>query len=497
MIKVFTVAWLLAFIGRAEIVSAGEFFRSLIEGNDASSSEQEEDNGRNVATQENLFTPYAKSSNSKPSGTKVAVNKALPAVVSISTVSEVNSPFMNDPLFSFFFNGGLQPKALRGGGSGVIVDPRGYVVTCAHVVDRAKVVTVTVTNIGTFKAKVIFSDPSLDLAVLQLTTGRFKGELPFCKISEDLVEIGDKVVAIGNAFGLGLTVTRGIVSATLRIIDGRVVCQTDASVNPGNSGGPVLNRDGDLAGIASAIYSRHGGFIGIGFFVPGMAVRYVVNRAIHKAKESVAPFQVASLDPSVVAALHDKGLPIQGGCEVVRIVDSSTGIKPRDVILSVAGLSMPCKEVLSFYTKMIPVGTQYQVHYIKADDLSGDRLPEIRTILVEAKEKKASSAAKGVTLQGKHILHNVVVADLTDDIATRMNIDSTEGGAVVVKAPEGSIVCESDIILGCNQEKVTCVDDLKLALEKGINGYMLQMRRGSTVLMMQGSTGVPQQSDMF
>jgi S1-C subfamily serine protease len=499
--KVFAITCLLAFGSGIGTAVRADLFNSLIDGEEASSHEQGTMTKPAPATAsgpyEGFAAPRASASDSKSSGTKVAVKKALPAVVSISTISEVNSPFMNDPLFAFFFNGGLQPKALRGGGSGVIVDPRGYVVTCAHVVDRAKVVTVTVTNIGTFKAKVIFSDPSIDLAVLRLMTGRFKGDLPFCKISDELVEIGDKVVAIGNAFGLGLTVTRGIVSATLRIIDGRVVCQTDASVNPGNSGGPVLNRDGDLAGIASAIYSRHGGFIGIGFFVPGMAVRYVVNRAINKAKEALIPFQVASLDPSVVAALHDKGLPIQGGCEVVRVLDQSTKIQPHDVIVSAAGLSMPCKEVLGFFTKMIPIGTQYQVHYIKADDLSGDRVPTIRSALVDAKEKQAPVSPKGVTLQGKHILHDVVVSDLTDDIAVRLNIDSSEGGAVVMAAPEGSVVRKSDIILSCNQEKITCVDDLKIALEKRSNGYMLQMRRGSAVLVMQGSTGGSLQSDMF
>jgi serine protease Do len=410
-------------------------------------------------------------------------------VVSIHTVSKFNNPLLEDPMFALFFGGGLQPKGMHGGGSGVIVDPRGYVVTCAHVVARATVIRVTIANVGTFKAEVVYSDQSLDLAVLRLQLGNFKGDLPFCEIANELTEIGDDVIAMGNAFSLGLTVTRGIVSAIYRIIEGRVVFQTDAAINPGNSGGPVLNRDGRLIGIASAIYSRHGSFIGIGFFVPWMAVRFVMNRAINRAKDAVVPFQVSALEHSVVAALHDRGAPIYGGCEVGRVFDHSSGIKPRDVILSVANMPATRPELFSFFVRMIPVGTQYQIQYIKADDLTGDGRPRIQTVIVEAKAKEevVAKVANGVKLQDKHILNDVVVADA----------DVQEGGVVVLAAPEGSVVCKGDVIIVCNHEKISCVADLESALNKASNSYMLQMKRQNAIIMLQGTTADSQRSEMF
>jgi serine protease Do len=418
------------------------------------------------------------------SKTSIAVKRALPAVVSINTISEAASPFFNDPLFGFFFGAvGPQHRTMRGGGSGVIVDPRGYVVTCAHVVDKAKVINVTLDNMETFKAKVIFADPSLDLAVLQLNLGESKTKLPHLDVQSSPVEIGDKVLAIGNAFGIGQTVTRGIVSASYRVLDGRVVFQTDSAVNPGNSGGPILTQDGDIAGIASAIYSKTGAFHGLGFFVPAVAVKYIVDRAINGAKGAKPPVKVRPVDTSIILALNDRGLSIIGGSEVAHVYDASSGIQVNDIILSVAGKPVPSKEMFDFFIKMTTIGEKYEITYLKADEITSEQTPVVHKVTVTAQEQTDAQATDGTTLTGDHMLSGVVVADLTPDLADSLELDPKQTGVVVLKAPEGSIVSASDVIVGLDNTAVSCVKALvEILNKKSERGYCITIKRGQSLI---------------
>ena len=219
------------------------------------------------------------------------VKKAAPAVVNIYTRKVVRtrsySPLFDDPFFRRFFGDTLRgvpaptrKRVQNSLGSGVIVDGSGTVVTNHHVIAGADDVTVVLADRREFDAKIIGSDERTDLAVLKIDTA---GEvLPSLKFRDsDDIEVGDLVLAIGNPFGVGQTVTSGIVSAIARtnvgISDLGSFIQTDASINPGNSGGALVTMDGRLVGINSAIYSKGGGSVGIGFAIPANMVRTVID----------------------------------------------------------------------------------------------------------------------------------------------------------------------------------------------------------------------------
>ena len=221
------------------------------------------------------------------------VRKVAPAVVNIYTkrvVRQRQSIFANDPFFRRFFGkefGVPQNRVQNSLGSGVIVRPEGIIVTNQHVIDEADQITVVLSDRREMEASLILSDEKTDLAILRVDT---KGEpLPFLKVSDsDELEVGDLVLAIGNPFGVGQSVTSGIVSALARTAEGisdfNFFIQTDAAINPGNSGGALITMDGRLVGINTAIYSRSGGSVGIGFAIPSNMVATVVDAAENGAK---------------------------------------------------------------------------------------------------------------------------------------------------------------------------------------------------------------------
>ncbi|MBT9442923.1 MAG: trypsin-like peptidase domain-containing protein, partial [Acidovorax sp.] len=197
-----------------------------------------------------------------------AARQAAPAVVSINTSKAVRHPRSNDPWFQFFF-GDQGAQAQAGLGSGVIVSPDGYILTNNHVVEGADEIEVTLTDSRRARARVIGTDPDTDLAILKIELDK----LPVIVLgNSDVLAVGDQVLAIGNPFGVGQTVTSGIVSALGRTQLGintfENFIQTDAAINPGNSGGALVDVNGNLMGINTAIYSRSGGSMGIGFAIP-------------------------------------------------------------------------------------------------------------------------------------------------------------------------------------------------------------------------------------
>lgn len=223
-----------------------------------------------------------------------AAAKSSPAVVNIYTAKAVittrNHPFLDDPGIKQFFgdelNQGLNPKEEASGmGSGVIVSQQGHILTNSHVVEAADDIEVTLQDGRTAKASVVGSDPETDLAVIRILLP----DLPYLQFADEKeVKVGDVVLAIGNPFGVGQTVTMGIVSALGRNQVGintfENFIQTDAAINPGNSGGALVNGNGDLLGINTAIYSRSGGSLGIGFAIPGDTARQVLNDLINDGK---------------------------------------------------------------------------------------------------------------------------------------------------------------------------------------------------------------------
>ena len=278
------------------------------------------------------------------------LDRTTPAVVNVSVQSEVpaeNNPLFTDPFFRRFFDLPEQPRSRRAisAGSGVIVDARrGYVLTNHHVVRGAEQVTVTLKDRREFSAQIVGSDPATDVAVLKIPAERLSA-VGFG--DSDQLKVGDLVVAIGNPFGLGQTVTSGIVSALGRsgITSGKYedFIQTDASINPGNSGGALINSKGELIGINTAILAPSGGNVGIGFAVPANMARAVMDQLlrfgeVHRGRIGVV---IQDLAPDAAASM---GLGADQGALIARVEQRSpadrAGLREGDVVLAVDGAAV-------------------------------------------------------------------------------------------------------------------------------------------------------------
>lgn len=273
-----------------------------------------------------------------PGSLAAAAQKAMPAVVSINTSKEVRHPRSNDPWFQFFF-GDVGPQQQTGLGSGVIVSPAGYILTNNHVVEGADQIAVTLADGRMANASIIGTDPETDLAVLKVELDK----LPVIVLgNSDHAVVGDTVLAIGNPFGVGQTVTSGIVSALgrkeLGINTFENFIQTDAAINPGNSGGALVDVNGNLLGINTAIYSRSGGSMGIGFAIPVSIAKLVLDGIVKDGKVTrgwigVEPNELSPELAQTFGVKATEGVIItgvlQGGPAAV------AGVRPGDVILSV------------------------------------------------------------------------------------------------------------------------------------------------------------------
>ena len=275
-----------------------------------------------------------------------AAQKVIPSVVNVFTQQKVSNPAhpaLQDPIFRYFFGDRLdaRPREVSNLGSGVIISPNGYILTNQHVVEAADEIQVALANGKTVPARVVGSDPETDLAVLKIDAGG----LPAITFAEpDSLKVGDWVLAVGNPFGVGQTVTAGIVSALGRTHLGintfENFIQTDAAINPGNSGGALVDASGNLVGINSAIYSRTGGSQGIGFAIPVSIARKVMEQIIKSGSvtrgwvgvevqdlspELAESFSLKSAEGALIAGVL-KGGPADVG-----------GIRPGDILLAVNG----------------------------------------------------------------------------------------------------------------------------------------------------------------
>ncbi|MFA6442560.1 MAG: Do family serine endopeptidase [Sterolibacterium sp.] len=277
-----------------------------------------------------------------------AARKALPSVVHIYTTQEVkapNNPFLNDPFFRHFFGDrfDLQPQRRSGLGSGVIVSADGYILTNNHVVEAADEIEVEAQDGRKLKARVVGADPDSDLAVVRVNTGNGT-KLPAVTFAPaESLRVGDVVLAIGNPFGVGQTVTHGIVSALgrshLGINTFENFIQTDAAINPGNSGGALVDSNGNLAGINTAIYSQSGGSMGIGFAIPVSLAKSVMEQIIRTGSvtRGWVGVEVQEITPELAETFK---LQNTQGALIAGVMRGSpadrAGIRPGDVLLSVA-----------------------------------------------------------------------------------------------------------------------------------------------------------------
>ncbi|HYG32373.1 MAG TPA: Do family serine endopeptidase [Methylophilaceae bacterium] len=283
-----------------------------------------------------LISPYSYSA---------AARKAMPSVVNIFTSKKVQSrhPFMDDPLFRHFFGDQLddQPQRENSLGSGVIVSSKGFILTNHHVIEAADEIEVALADGRTMPARVVGMDPETDLAVLKVDIK----DLPAITFaSAEKSNVGDVVLAIGNPFGVGQTVTQGIISALgrshLGINTFENFIQTDASINPGNSGGALIDTEGNLVGINSAIYSRSGGSMGIGFAIPVSLARQVMEQIIQQGSvvRGWIGIEAQDITPDLAESFR---LQNTNGALIAGIIRNSpaerAGLKPGDILIAVDG----------------------------------------------------------------------------------------------------------------------------------------------------------------
>ena len=306
------------------------------------------------------------------SGFSGAARAASPAVVSINTSkAAVNNIHSDDPWFRFFFGDQPQAQPQTGLGSGVIVSPAGYILTNNHVIEEADEIEVMLNDGRKSIAKVIGTDPETDLAILKIELT----ELPVITLgNSDALSIGDQVLAIGNPFGVGQTVTGGIVSALGRTQLGintfENFIQTDAAINPGNSGGALVDVNGHLMGINTAIYSRSGGSMGIGFAIPTSTARSVMEAIVRDGQVTrgwigVEPQELSPELAESFGILAGSGVIITGVLQ--NGPAAQAGIRPGDVITRVAGREVGTVAQLLSAVAALPPGTSAAVDVVRRD----------------------------------------------------------------------------------------------------------------------------------
>lgn len=423
------------------------------------------------------------------------VKRTAPAVVNVyvrqkKVANRRTSPLFDDPFFRRFFGNrfGMPKRRMQNSlGSGVIVSEDGIVVTNFHVIKGGKDSEIKVALIDKreFSAKVILRDEQTDLAILKIETDDVR--FPYLEFADsDGLEVGDLVLAIGNPFGVGQTVTSGIVSALARtrvgISDYQFFIQTDAAINPGNSGGALVGTDGRLVGINTAIFSKSGGSNGIGFAIPSNMARLVVNSAL-KGSKVVRPWFGAKLQALTSDIADSLGLDRPSGALVTSIHPGSpaavAGLRTGDVIFAVDNYTVT--EPRAFYYRFSTkgVGTDAKLEFM--------RNGKVRKANIELIAPPEVPRRNLQILDGPHPLNGVRVGNLSPAYAEELSIDDTTGVIIDDLAP-GSYarrvvrLRRGDILMSINRQKIGNIRDLKKILRGRPNTWRLQIKRGNKVI---------------
>jgi serine protease DegQ len=409
------------------------------------------------------------------------IDRVTPAVVNINTKTrvQVRDPFFDDPVFRRFFNMPDQPRerVQQSLGSGVIVDAaKGYVLTNNHVTQGADDIDVTLHDNRTVKAKVIGSDPDTDLTVLQIPAERLDA-VPLAD-SKNL-RVGDFVVAIGNPFGLGQTVTSGIVSALDRTGLGRgyqKFIQTDASINPGNSGGALVNLRGELVGINSMIFSPSGASVGIGFAIPSDLAADVMRQLVSygEVRRGALGVDTQDITPELARMLS---ISATKGAVVTRVRSGTpaaeAGLKPGDVVTALNGKAIVSRQDLHNMEGLTPVDTAVTLSVLR------DGKPLNLSMTLKISE---TSKASGLDLDPR--LAGVQLADLAEN-QRRSGISGTAVKSVVKSSRAfASGLRAGDVIVGINQQDLESTADLAEALSRKPRQIMLTVVRGQSAFYL-------------
>jgi len=423
------------------------------------------------------------------------VKKASPAVVNVYTrrvLKQQVSPLFNDPFFRQFFGdqfGAVPRERVESSlGSGVIVRGTGVVITNNHVIGEADQITVILSDRREFEAKVVGKDARSDLAVLQIQN--LSDILPALELSDsDELEVGDMVLAIGNPFGVGQTVTSGIISAlartTVGITDFRSFIQTDAAVNPGNSGGALITSDGRLVGINTAIYSQSGGSNGIGFAIPANMVRTVVA-SILKDGKAVRAWLGASGKTITADLARSLSLPRPAGVLVERVTPGSPaargGLQPGDIVRAVNAREVQDLEELRYLIATLPVGGTARLG-IQRDNKE-------QAIQISLQAPPESPARQLTVLAGQQPFSGAEVANLNPALAEELGREYDQPGVIILQIAGNSIAARlglrpGDIVMAINDVAIRSVGDLQRALGIPTGGWIVVLNRDGQTLKFQ------------
>ncbi len=412
------------------------------------------------------------------------LEKVTPAVVNIASTGRIRvqqNPFFNDPFFRRFFEMPNQPpreRITRSLGSGVIIDAKkGYILTNNHVIARADEITVTLQNGDTHKAKLLGTDPDTDIAVIQIEAENITA-IPMANSGQ--VRVGDFSLAIGNPFGLGQTVTSGIVSAIGRSglgIEGfEDFIQTDASINPGNSGGALVNLRGELIGINTAILSQSGGNIGIGFAIPINMARDIMQQLLThgEVKRGRLGAQAQDLSPQLAQAFNIK---FRRGAVITQVENDSAadraGLRPGDIVLEINGRQVRDANTLRNSVGLLRIGEKVSMKILRDGE----------TLTLHAKvEEPPQRVLEGQKVHAR--LSGAVLADIEESSRLYGRVQGVLIADIEMDSPASRAgLRKGDVITSLNRKPVRSLQELKQASLTN-RTLLLNIRRGNAALFL-------------
>jgi Do/DeqQ family serine protease len=424
------------------------------------------------------------------------VKRAAPAVVNVYVRSRVQtfaSPFANDPFFKHFFGGqgfGLPRERIQSSlGSGVIISPDGVIVTNTHVVrgGAETEIRVALADKREFDAKIVAQDDKSDLAVLKIEGAH--ASFPFLQFADsDRLEVGDLVLAIGNPFGVGQTVTSGIISALTRTemaqSQSQVFIQTDAAINPGNSGGALVDMTGKLVGINTMIFSQTGGSVGIGFAIPSNLVRIYADSAI-AGRKIERPWIGAQLETVTRDMAQTLGLERISGAVVVRLTAKGpaarAGLELGDVIVEVDGFEVGDAHSVHYRLTTRGVGNKARVHVIR-----NRQHKQFDLALLPAPKPGRDDVRN---LSGNHPFDGARVSNILPSVADELGLEETEGVVIVAVRRDGAAARigfqPGDIVLQVGDTKIDDVLSLDRIAREPQRIWRISIKRGGRVMQLQ------------
>jgi Do/DeqQ family serine protease len=415
------------------------------------------------------------------------VQKAAPSVVNVyaAKVVENRNPMMDDPFFRRFFGGGPggtpREQVQRSLGSGVIVDASGLIMTNNHVIEGATEVKVSLADKREFEAEIVLKDARTDLAVLRVKDGRER----FAAIdlgNSDELQVGDLVMAIGNPFGVGQTVTHGIVSALARtqvgISDFQFFIQTDAAINPGNSGGALVDLSGRLIGLNTAIFSRSGGSQGIGFAIPVNMVKVVLASAKTGGTTVKRPWLGAKLQAVTPEIAESLGLKRPVGALVATVAEKSPaargGLKTGDLIVAIDGQTIDDQNAFDYRFATKALGGHAQLGIVRSG-----KEAKLSVVLESAPDTPRDE----LVIRARSPFMGVKVANISPALADELRLNASAEGVVVLEVADGSLAQNlgfrpGDIIAAVNNEKIERTRDLDRAAKESVRRWAITIVRG-------------------